>query len=102
MAKIKITVVKKVSNKELYGDNPPLTLTEVPVCPRLEVGQEFVFDPSQFPQGMCPWAYADIQRDITHLRWGGSFPWIKEKNATLSCCSDGSRPVIFKIELLEM
>lgn len=101
MAKIKITVVKRLNNKELYGDKPPLTLVDAPVCPRFQDGQEFVFDPSQPLLGFCPWAYADIQPQISHLRFGGSFPWIKEKGATLACCSDGSRPVIFKIELLE-
>jgi uncharacterized repeat protein (TIGR04076 family) len=101
MAKMKITVVKTISNKTLFGDKPPLTFTGDAVCPRLKEGQEFVFDPGQFPEGFCPWAYADIQRDITHIRMGGSFPWIKEKNAILSCCTDGARPVIFKIEMIE-
>jgi len=100
MARVKITVVKKLNNKDMFGDNPPLTPTSVPECNRLEVGQEFVSD-GDFPAGFCPWAYADIQRDITHLRFGGDFPWIKEKGAILSCCTDGVRPVIFKLERIE-
>ena len=30
MAKVKITVVKKVNNKDMFGDNPPFNFTVVP------------------------------------------------------------------------
>ena len=100
MAKVKITVVKKLSNKDIFGDKPPLGFTNAPVCDRLQEGQEFIVDGSTFPEGFCCWAYADIQRDITHLRFGGDFPWMKEKGTVLSCCTDGVRPVIFKLERL--
>jgi uncharacterized repeat protein (TIGR04076 family) len=101
MAKVKVKVIKTLSNREVFGDKPPVTYKGDPVCPRLKEGQEFVFDPSQFPEGFCPWAYSDIQRDITLIRMGQSSPLIKEKNTLLASCSDGARPVIFKIELLE-
>ena len=100
MKKIKITVVKKVSNKDMFGENPPVVFTNAPECDRLEVGQEFIFD-GNFPDGFCSWAFADIQRDIVHLRLGGDFPFIKEKGAMLSCCTDGIRPVVFKLERIE-
>jgi uncharacterized repeat protein (TIGR04076 family) len=48
----------------------------------------------------CSWAWADIQRDVVHLALGGDFPWIKEKGIGISCCTDGLRPVIFKLERL--
>ena len=101
MAKVKITVVKKVNNKDMFGDNPPVGFTAVPECNRLGVGQEFISDEGSCPPGFCAWAFADIQRDITNLRFGGNFPWIKEKGAMLSCCTDGIRPVIFKLERIE-
>ena len=41
---------------------------------------------------------ADIQRDVAHLAMGGDFPWMKEKGEMVSCCTDGLRPVIFKLE----
>ena len=100
MANVKITVVKKVNNKDMFGDNPPLGFTSNPECERLEVAQEFISDGS-CPPGFCAWAFADIQRDITHLRLGGDFPWIKEKGASLVCCTDGVRPVVFKLERIE-
>ena len=102
MDKVKITVVKKVHNKELFGDNCPVSFTiDAPQCKVLEEGQEFISENGNFPQGFCAWAFADIQRDITHLRLGGDYPWIKEKGTILSCCTDGIRPVIFKLERIE-
>ena len=101
MANVKITVVKKLSNKDMFGDTPPLTFTGDAECRRLETGQTFISNDGAFPEGFCPWAFADIQRDISHLRLGGDYPWFKEKGAILSCCTDGARPVIFKLERIE-
>ena len=101
MPKIKITVVKKVSLKDLFGDNPPAAYDEgrvTPQCDRFEEGQEFVVDNHGCPPGFCNWAYADIQRDIAHILYDGYYPWMKEKGTTVSCCTDGLRPVIFKLE----
>jgi len=98
-SKVKITVVKKVSNQDMFGDDPPVGFTAAPQCDKLEVGQEFISDETgSCPPGLCPWAFADIQRDITHLRFGGNFPWIKEPGKMLACCTDGVRPVVFKLE----
>ena len=101
MANIKITVVKMLSNKDMFGDNPPLTFTGDAECQRFEMGQEFISNEGGFPEGFCPWAFADIQRDLIHLRLGGDYPWFKEKGTILSSCTDGARPVIFKLERIE-
>ena len=101
MADVKITVIKKMDNKKLFGENPPLEFTGNGVCDRFEEGQEFICKEGSYPEGFCSWAYADIQRDIAHLRLGGDYPWFKEKGAILSSCTDGARPVIFKLERIE-
>lgn len=101
MAKMKITVLKTMNFNQLYGDKPPIAFNDAPQCPRLTEGQEFIFDPGQLPAGFCPWAFSDLYTAIAHLRFGGGFPWVKNKREMLSCCSDGARPVLFKIELLE-
>jgi uncharacterized repeat protein (TIGR04076 family) len=101
MPKVKITVVKKVHNKDMFGDNPPVEFTNNPVCDKVEEGQEFISDGGNCPEGFCAWAFSDIQRDITHLRLGGDYPWIKQKGAVLACCTDGVRPVVFKLERIE-
>ena len=43
----------------------------------------------------------DIQRDIFHTLYGGYYPWMKEKGVVISCCTDGLRPVVFKLERIE-
>ena len=101
MADVKITVVKKIDNREMFGDNPPVAFSIASPCDRVEEGQEFISENGACPPGFCTWAFADIQRDITHLRFGGDFPWIKEKGKMLSSCTDGVRPVIFKLEIIE-
>jgi len=100
MNKVKITVVKKIDNHEIFGDDPPLEYTAASQCDQMEEGKEFIAGLG-CPPGFCGWAYADIQRDITHLLLGGDFPWMKKKGTILSCCTDGVRPVIFKLERIE-
>jgi len=103
MSKVKITVVKKISMKDLFGDNLPSDVNIdmiTPQCDQLEEGQEFIMDRA-CPPDFCSWAFADIQRDIIHIAMGGSYPWIKDNNVAISCCTDGLRPVIFKIERIE-
>lgn len=101
-SKVKITVVKKLNFAEMFGSNPPVEGTALPECDKLQVGQEFISDEmGSFPAGFCPWAFADIQRDITHLRLGGNFPWTRNPGQQLACCTDGFRPVIFKLERIE-
>jgi uncharacterized repeat protein (TIGR04076 family) len=100
MADVKISVVKKLNYHELFGPNPPAGFTGATECDRLEVGQEFISEEGGFPTGFCAWAFADIQRDVSHLRLGGDYPWAKEKGSMVSCCTDGFRPVIFKLERL--
>ena len=85
-AKIKITVVKTVNNQELFGDNPPVGLNIAPQCELMGEGQEFIFD-GRVPADLCTWGFADMQRDIVHLRLGDDYPWIKEKGTVLTCCT---------------
>jgi uncharacterized repeat protein (TIGR04076 family) len=101
MPGVKITVVKKVNNRDMFGDNPPLGFSAAPECDRLQLGQEFISERGVCPQGFCSWAFADIQRDIVHLMLNGDFPWMTQKGTALSCCTDGVRPVIFKLERID-
>jgi uncharacterized repeat protein (TIGR04076 family) len=61
-------------------------------------GQQFLSEGLKMPEGFCSWAWADIQRDVTVLAVGGNFPWVKEEGVMISCCTDGFRPVLFKLE----
>jgi len=99
---LKITVIKKLSAKEIYGKPLAEVTDDFPAyCDRLEVGKEFVVDESgAMPAGFCTWAWHDIYPAVTGLRFGGNYPWMKQDGMIYSCCSDGARPVFFKIERL--
>jgi len=103
MAPVRIIVIKKLSTDDIYPDGPPAPLAEdfKTDCPRFKVGDEFVTGDGSCPVGFCGWAFADIQRDITHLRFGGSYPWMKNKKEAIACCTDGLRPVFFRLERIE-
>lgn len=96
---VKITVAKRLSTTDVFGKSRPRTSGTVEeVCPRFKEGDVYVSDKGSCPEGFCSWAYADIQRDIVHLRFGGSYPWMQEEGVAYSCCTDGLRPVIFRLE----
>ena len=79
MGTVKITVVRKLGIEDVYGEELPKTsnLFRSP-CRILNEGEEFIVQNGQMPEGFCSWAWADIHRDITHLRFDGNYPWMKE------------------------
>ena len=91
--KVKITVLDKKVYPQLqqhYCSHP-----NAGVCPGYKVGDEFIF-------------YRDDGRDdfqhkgcyiSLHLHWLTG--WMKNENQMITCCSDGKRPVIFKIERID-
>jgi uncharacterized repeat protein (TIGR04076 family) len=93
---VRITVIKKVRTGEILKEYGASTVEAE--CPAMKEGAEYTSTASKIPQGFCGWAWADIQRDIAILAFGGDFPWIKKKGTMISCCTDGLRPVIFKLE----
>ena len=65
MPKAKITVIKKLNLKDLYGERPPAAIDEsriTPECNRFDVGQEFVVDSHNCPPAFCNWAFAHPER----------------------------------------
>jgi uncharacterized repeat protein (TIGR04076 family) len=96
-SKVKITVLKKLSSRDVFGGSPPMgQATEA--CGQFDVGQEFIVgEDGGMPEGFCHWAWNDMYKVVTTLMFGGSF---SEKRDTpiVRCCTDGLRPVIFKLE----
>ena len=92
---VKITVMKKTYNPELveeYTVDP----SKWSPCQHFEVGDEFITDldsPWTMPEGFCGWAWADIQRTVYGMARGG-------QKVFITCCTDGYRPVMFKLERL--
>lgn len=102
MAKIRITVLKCFTNEEIFGDKIPEDLdSRISPCHRHHPGQEFVFEDLECPEGFCSWAFDDIYRDLVHLAWGGDFPFIGKPGTMFSSCTDGKKPVIFRLERLD-
>ena len=98
MSRCRITVLKKMVNQDLvdkYGRD-----VETP-CNRFEEGQEFIMTGGEKPDGFCTWAWVDISRDAMIVQCGGNLPWINEPGTHIVCCTDGLRPVVFKVERLD-
>ena len=125
--KVKVTVIDKKLYPELqarYCADP-----EAGACPCYNVGDEFVFerygnaddfwhmglntltktsgDPDTIAGGpklpFCSEAWDAISRYIYAGIEGGPImkSWMKEENTMIACCSDGTRPVIFRIERID-
>lgn len=82
------------------------------VCPCFEPGQEFLFDGDGFwhfgrdldPKFPCSEAWDCISRYVYAALQGGSIMrgWTNDERMMISCCNDGTRPVIFKIERIDI
>jgi len=111
MKKVKITVVKLLNTKEIYGDIPTNLLAKVgcsaklpPLCGVYAEGQEFIWTSGGncAPEGFrCSGAWDVIYPHLLVLAFGGQFDWMNEKDKYLIACPDGFRPVIFRLERLE-
>jgi uncharacterized repeat protein (TIGR04076 family) len=96
---VKITVATLLRPGKIFDELAAGTVAAE--CERMKVGQVYVSRQLNMPEGFCGWAWADIQRDVAHLAMDGDFPWIKKKGSMVSCCTDGLRPVVFKLERVE-
>lgn len=96
----KITVLRRTLNKD-FIDQYRSGVGEA--CPIFKEGQEFVLrGPWESPQGFCDWAWADIRSYVLATTFGRpeAFPppFGKPEGVFVACCSDGFRPVFFRIE----
>ena len=98
---VRITVIKKGNTNDLYGGKGPFQTIEgfETECPLLNVGDSFIVkEDFGCPEGFCGWAFTDIQKDIAVILFGGNYPWMKDEGVAITCCTDGLRPVFFKLE----
>jgi uncharacterized repeat protein (TIGR04076 family) len=103
MAKVKVTVIRKMRIEDVYGRKLPRVSKDFksPCQLSFREGDTFIFEVGAgkpLPEGFCRWAYADLHRDIVHLIYGGDYPWMQEKGVTYATCTDGLRPVVFRLE----
>jgi uncharacterized repeat protein (TIGR04076 family) len=109
MPRIRITVLKQLEVPDLAAEYAPAGSWGK--C-WMEEGRVFeVEGGSDYPTpscpdsaghaGFCSWAWADIHRDVTMLRYGADPHWIRVPGTMISSCTDGRKPVVFKIERID-
>jgi len=100
MKKVRITVVKMARYDELIAqyENPIEHACE------MSLGQVFVANGWQRPEGFCPSAWDSVSPFVMTLAHGGGDfydGWMKNPRSAMISCNDGFRPVSFLIEALD-
>lgn len=71
-------------------------------CPILNEGDSFVYEGGAvMPEGLCPWAWIDLYNQISGVSGRVENHWYKP-NIAIGCCTDGVRPVVFRLEGVEL
>lgn len=110
----KVTVIDKKLHSELQKKY--LADPESGMCPCFHVGDEFIFERAdgkddfwhfgrdREPKFPCAEAWDCISRYIYTALQGGSIMhgWTNDDRIMIACCNDGTRPVIFKIERIDV
>jgi uncharacterized repeat protein (TIGR04076 family) len=100
---VKITVLKTLFHADLADEYRRPDVHRGP-CPFFSEGQEFVIDYLAVrPEGFdCDWAWDDIHKVLLALMVKADFgTWMKNPNTFITCCTDGVKPVVFKLERME-
>lgn len=103
MVPCRITVLKTEYHPDLSKEYRLPELHHGP-CSKFSVGDSFVVEHlNERPAGFdCGWAWDDLEKIIVPMMLGAKFsPWMIDENTFIACCSDGIKPVVFKIERLE-
>ena len=100
MKKCRITVMKMARYDDLIAqyENPITHACD------LSVGQTFVANGWQKPDGLCQSAWDSMSSFVMALAHGaGDFydGWMKDTHSAMISCNDGFRPVSFLIEALD-
>lgn len=100
MKKVKITAVKMSRYDDLIEkyENPIEHACDI------TVGDTFIADGWNRPQGFCQSAWDSISPFVLALASGGQDiydGWMKNPKSAMISCNDGFRPVSFYIEALE-
>ena len=100
MIKVKITVMRMAQYEDL------MALYENPIehaCD-MQLGQVFIANGWQRPEGMCESAWESMSPFVMTLAYGGENiydGWMKNKKSAMISCNDGFRPVSFYIEVID-
>lgn len=103
--KCKITVLKRECYKDLQ--NKYLADPNSGPCPYFREGQVIMVDSDNFFRMLngtfCAEAWDCISRYVYAAIQGGSIMhgWTNDEKVMITCCNDGTRPVIFKLERID-
>lgn len=103
--KCKITVLRREYYQDLADQH--LANPKVGKCDLFYDGQEIIVDGEGFWKmlhgNFCSEAWDCISRYVYAALQGGSIMrgWTNDEKVMISCCNDGVRPVIFKLERIE-
>ena len=100
MKKVKITVARVARYDDLIAryENPIQHACEI------RVGQVFVANGWQRPEGFCTSAWDSVSTFVMTLANGGQDfydGWMKDPKSAMISCNDGFRPVSFLLEALD-
>lgn len=104
-SKCKITVLKRMYNQDLADQY--LADPNVGKCPFFTEGQEIIVDNDSYFRMLngtfCAEAWDAISRYVYAALQGGSIMrgWTNDEKMMITCCNDGVRPVIFKLERID-
>lgn len=100
---LRITVVRVMEPKDIIGKDFILeTGKPIEKCGFFDEGDQFIVPESGLmPEGFCQHAYHSLYRYLDTLRLGGGYKDWTGEDVIYGACSDGIRPVIFKIERLK-
>lgn len=101
MKDVRITVIKKELDQDLINKHmTPERAAKARAC-SMEIGQSFlVSQPVMCPQGLCPWAWHDIESFVRIAAFDGKLEDQVPEDSWVRCCTDAFRPVAFLIEPL--
>ena len=100
MKPVRITVIKTSLDQELIAKHVTDERGGVRPCGH-EVGESFlVTEPVMCPEGLCPWAWHDIESFVRIAAFEGVLEGSNPPNSWVRCCTDALRPVTFLIEPL--
>jgi len=102
MKKVRITVIHKAFNEALTRKYlRPERAAEFRPCGH-EIGDQFeIGQPVTCPEGLCPWAWHDIESFVRIAAFEGKADDYLPEGAWVRSCTDAMRPVTFLIEPVE-